>query len=133
MMKSDEPLVVARNFAELLNMPAFLVDTDGALLYYNKAAEKILGRTFAETGPMSASVWSRIFIPTDEVGAPLLPETLPLVVAMIEQRPATRTMWISGIDNARRHIEVVAFPILGSTGENLGSMALFWELRETGS
>ena len=128
MSRNEEPLAVARRFGELLNVPVFLVDPDGSLLYYNPPAERVLGRTFDETGPVSASVWSRIFIPTDESGTPLLPETLPLVIAMTENRPAARSMWISGIDNTRRHIQVAAFPILGPEGKNLGSMAVFWEL-----
>jgi len=128
MPKNEEPLLAARRFAELLNVPVFLVDPDGNLLYYNTPAEKVLGKTFDATGPMAASVWSRIFVPTDESGAPLLPETLPLMIALAENRPATRSMWISGIDNTRRHIQVAAFPILAPNGDNLGSMAVFWEL-----
>ena len=128
MPENDGPLDIAQRFGESLNVPVFLVSSDGNLLYYNRAAEKVLGRTFGETGPMAASIWSRIFIPTDESGIPLLPETLPLMIAMNENTPATRTMWISGIDNTRRHIEVAAFPIPGPTGESVGSMAVFWEL-----
>lgn len=110
-------------------MPVFIVDPEGNLLYYNEAAEKIFGRRFKDTGSMAASVWSRIFVPTDESGNPLMPEALPLMIAMTEMHAAYSRFWIRGIDNVSRHIEVAAFPIISKASENLGSMAIFWETR----
>jgi hypothetical protein len=117
----------ARRFAEVLEIPAFLVDTDGVLLFYNPPAAEILGRSYEETGPMAASVWGRLFIPTDESGIPQDPESLPLMVALTEKKPATGTLWIKGIDNATRHITVAAIPILGKENRLFGAIALFWE------
>jgi PAS fold len=45
---------MARGFISNLSTPAFLVDQQGVLVYYNEAAEEILGLTFAEAGPMPA-------------------------------------------------------------------------------
>jgi len=122
-----ESLEAARVFAGALTIPVFLVDPDGDLLFYNTEAGRVLGRSFGDTGPMAAAVWGRIFIPTDENGGPLAPETLPLIVALAEKKPATGTFWIRGIDNINRHITVAAFPILGDQGKCLGAMAVFWE------
>ncbi len=129
---SDQPkeLVVAQQLASALAMPIFVVDPEGSLLFYNEAAEKILGRKFEQTGEMSAGVWSRIFVPTDEHGSPLLPETLPLMIALTEHRPAHDRIWISGIDNVRRHIEIVAFPLTTKENRERGAIAIFWEVRE---
>ena len=63
----------AIRFAAEIVAPIFIVEAEGQLLFYNKAAEAILGRTFTETGEMGSGAWSRIFIPTDENGSPLLP------------------------------------------------------------
>jgi PAS domain-containing protein len=83
------PIDLARQFGQTFQVPVFLVDLEGNLLYFNKAAGEVLGRTFEETGSMSAGVWSRIFLPTDESGSPLDPEKLPLMVALTEGKPAT--------------------------------------------
>jgi len=130
MPSGEETLDLARRFGETLNVPVFLVDTEGNLLFYNQAAGVVLGRTFEDTGPMTASVWSRIFVPTDEAGSPLLPESLPLMIALTENRPSAGSLWIQGIDNILRHIKVAAFPLLSSEGQNLGAMAVFWELED---
>ena len=126
-MKED-PIEIARAFASVLSVPVFLVDPDGDLLYYNPPAEQVLGRVYDETGPMPAAMWGRIFVPVDEDGTPLVPDELPLMVALSDGIAATDTMWIRGIDNERRHINVAAFPILRNDGKILGAMAVFWEL-----
>jgi len=126
-MKED-PIDIARRFASVLTVPVFLVDPDGDLLYYNPPAEHVLGRVYDETGPMPAAMWGRIFVPVDEDGTPLVPDALPLMVALSAGVPAAGTMWIRGIDNERRHIHVSAFPIHRDDGKSLGAMAVFWEL-----
>ncbi len=118
-----------KSLAEALAGPVFIVDPAGTLLYFNAAAEVILGKQFSETGELQASVWSRLFIPTDEEGEPLLPEHLPLMQTLDQQRPASGRFWIRGLDNAPRHIEVSAFPLTSRSGDFLGAVAMFWEAR----
>jgi PAS domain-containing protein len=127
MAEHDSPLIHAQKFGATLTTPVFVVDRDGTLLYYNKAAEHVLGRTFDETGSMAASTWSRLFLPTDEAGMPLMPETLPLMVALNESHPAYGTLWIRGIDNVQRCISVAAFPITDERPKLIGAVAFFWE------
>lgn len=123
-------VILARQFAGSLALPVFIVDPDGSLVFYNEPAEAILGLRFEETGEMDASEWSRVFVPSEEDGSPLMPEALPLVVAVNEQRPTLRRMWINGLDNVRRHIEVFAFPLSGIAKSHLGAIAIFWEVKE---
>ena len=118
----------AERFAMGLTTPVFIVDPDGNLLYYNEAAGDILGRNFMDTGPISAGAWTRIFLPTDESENPLMPDSLPLMIALQELKPNYGTMWIRGFDNIRRHIGVTAFPIIEITGDLIGAMAIYWEL-----
>ena len=40
-------------------------DPDGSLLFYNDAAEGLLGHRFDETGELLARQWSTMFLPTD--------------------------------------------------------------------
>lgn len=122
-------LILARQLASHLAMSIFIVDPPGNLVYYNEPAEAILGRRFEETGEMPIEEWSTIFKPTDENGNPLAPESLPLVIALTQHRPAHRGMWILGLDGVRRLIEVTAFPLDGQAERYLGALAIFWEPR----
>ena len=120
----------ARELASSLAMPIFIVDPNGTLLYYNRPAENILGRKFQETGKLQASIWSRLFVPTDEHRTPLLPDSLPLMIALTERTPIHKDIWIKGLDNISRHIEVTAFPLIEKSGKFLGAMSIFWEIKE---
>ena len=127
MAENDTPLILAQKFGATLMTPVFVIDRDGTMLYYNHAAEEVLGRKFDETGSMPASTWARLFLPTDEAGTPLMPETLPLMIALNENHPAHGTLWIQGIDNVRRSIAVSAFPITDARPKLIGAVAFFWE------
>jgi PAS domain-containing protein len=118
-----------KDFANALAVPVFIVDRAGTLIFYNAPAENILGKRYSETGELQASAWTRLFIPTDEQGNPLLPEDLPLVRTLNEQRPAGLRFWIRGLDNELRHIEVTSFPLTTESGVFLGAAAMFWEVR----
>lgn len=129
MSQKEIEVILTRQLASYLAMPIFIVDPSGNLLFYNEPAETILGLRFEETGEMPASEWSTIFTPTDEEDRPLAPETQPLMIAFTEGRPAHGKMWIRGLDNVQRHIEVTAFPLIGRYGERkLGAVAIFWEV-----
>jgi PAS domain-containing protein len=123
-------IILTRQLAAYLSVPLFLVDPEGNLLFYNEAAEAILGRRFEETGAMPAEIWSSIFTPVDEQGRPVPPEDLPLMITLVKRRPAYKRLYIQGMDGTRRHIEVAAIPLAGLQGDFLGAAALFWEIEE---
>jgi hypothetical protein len=79
-----------------------------------------LGRRFDETGAMP--------VPVDQEGLPIPPAELALMITLRERRPAHERLFIRGLTGVRRHLEVVAIPILGIQSEFLGAVALFWEL-----
>jgi PAS domain S-box-containing protein len=120
-------LILMRQLASSLVMPIFLVDPSGTLVYYNEAAEQILGVRFDETGEMPASEWTTRWQPSDADGAQLVPERLPLMVALQQSRPAHGELWIQGIDGRRRHIQVTAIPLVAVSDRLLGAAAIFWE------
>jgi PAS domain-containing protein len=127
MTQREIEVILTRQLASYLAMPIFVVDPTGNLIYYNEPAERILGFEFEETGEMPASEWSTVFTPADETGVPLAPESLPLMIALHERRPAYRDFWIQGLDEVPRHIAVTAFPLIGQTNRFLGAVAIFWE------
>ena len=120
-------LILTRQVASQMAMPVFLVDADGTLVFYNEAAEGILGRRFEETGAMTAIEWAEAFAPRDDAGRPLPPEAVPLMIAVREQRPVHAHVSIRGLDAVWRVIEVTAFPLIGLAGRRLGAVAIFWE------
>jgi PAS domain S-box-containing protein len=127
MNQQEIEVILARQLADYLALPIFLVDQEGNLLFYNEPAEKILGHRYEETGPMPATEWATVFQPSDEDGRPLSPEQLPLIVALQEARPAHSGFWIRGLDGVLREIEVIAFPLIGQGDRRLGAVAIFWE------
>jgi PAS domain-containing protein len=118
---------LARQLAGYLSVPFFLVDPDGKLLFYNEAAEAILGRRFDESGAMPLDEWWSVFSRFDDQGRQIERQDHPLMIALAEKRPAYKCYLIRGADDAVRCIEATAIPIAGLQGELLGAVALFWE------
>ena len=128
MPQQEIEMILVRQLASYLAMPIFVVDPEGTLVFYNEPAESLLGRRFEETGEMPMSEWSTIFEPTDETGVPIAPNEVPLAIALTERRPAHRGLWIRGLDNVQRHLEVTGFPLIGQANRYLGAVAIFWEV-----
>lgn len=127
MPQREIEVILARQLAEYLSMPIFIVDPGGNLIFYNEPAELILGCRFEDTGAMPASKLSTLFTPTDEQGNPLPRHVLPLMIALKDRKPANRKFWIQGLDGVRHYISVSAFPLIGQASRFLGAVALFWE------
>ncbi|MCT4623600.1 MAG: PAS domain-containing protein [Schleiferiaceae bacterium] len=120
-------LILARQFADSMNMAVFLVDPEGNLLFYNEAAEDILGIRYSETGAMPVDEWATVFKPTDEHGEPLPPEGLPLVKTLSHRKPAHGSLYIANKLGHKFSITVTSYPIEGKPDRYLGAMALFWK------
>jgi PAS domain-containing protein len=118
-------IIMARGLMSNLTTPAFLVDQEGTLIFFNDAAGELLGVRFEEAGAMPAGEWATRFKPVSADGRPLPPQELPLTIALHESRPAHAAMGIHGQDGVDRHIEVSAFPIVGRSGQT-GAIAIFW-------
>lgn len=123
----DVELIVLRQAASFLATPIFIIGTDGALAYYNEAAERLLGRRYDEMGEMALEEWGSMFTPTDELGEPIPPDELPLARALAEHHPTTGVLHITALSGETRRIEVAAIPLVGQTGRALGALAVFWE------
>jgi PAS domain-containing protein len=120
-------LILAREFAANLAMPIYIADADETLVYFNEPAERIAGRSFAETGEMPVRLWTRMLVPRGVDGASLRREETPGGIAYTERRPAHGSMRITGLDGSEREIATTALPLLGPDNEFHGIMVIFWE------
>lgn len=120
-------LIIARELASQLATATFISDSGGNLVFYNEAAEAILGRTFAEAGAMPADGWTSQFLLEELDGTPMPLERMPAGIALMEQRPAHGKLWMTGLDGERRQLSVTAVPLFASATECVGIIALFWQ------
>jgi PAS domain-containing protein len=119
--------ILVRHLGSRLTVPLFLIDPEGTLVFYNEAAEQLLGRRFDEAGEMNFDAWTTAFAVRDELGQPIEIDEIPLVKALRQRRPAHARFDITGLDGVARNLEVAAFPLQGQGGSRLGAVALFWE------
>ncbi|NNM24016.1 MAG: PAS domain-containing protein [Flavobacteriaceae bacterium] len=120
-------VILSRQLADSLNIPVFIVDPEGNLLFYNAPAEELLGRRFEDTGEMPMEEWSTSFYPTDADGTPIPSDKIPLVSSIKNQMPAHNNFWINSFDGRSVNISATAIPIVGRAGKFVGAMALFWD------
>ena len=120
-------LILVRHLASTLSIPIFLVDGDGTLVFYNEAAEPLLGHRFDETGEMALGDWTTAYAVRDESGRLVGLDEIPLVRALRGRRPIHGRIDITALDGAARTLEVSAFPLEGHGEQLLGAVALFWE------
>jgi PAS domain-containing protein len=123
-------IILNRQLADCLAIPVFITDTIGNLLFYNESAEDILGKRYEDTGEMPVEEWSTIFKSRDENGRLLDAEELPLVIALLHQRPAFKTFWIENLQGKTEKIAVTAYPIIGRTNQFVGAVAIFWRVHD---
>lgn len=126
-MASQKPieLILARNLLSSLSTPAFLVDSDGGLAFYNEAAGEVLGRRFEDLRETDARSWGAQFGPFDERGATIPMDDLEVTKALRHGRPSHGHVTVRSAVGASYDIEVTGVPILGWEGFS-GAMVLFW-------
>jgi PAS domain S-box-containing protein len=119
-------LILARELASNLATPTLIADDQGRLVYYNEAAEEVIGGTFAETGEMPLDEWTASFAPRALDSEPLSAEERPTRIAFEERRPAHQRFMITSRDGVDREVAVTAFPLFAHADEFVGVMAIFW-------
>ena len=127
-MPAQKPLelILARNLLTSISTPAFLVDDNAALVFYNEAAGALLGRSFEDAGRMSPEQWTATYGPFDAEGKPLELDDLPTTRAVREGRPAHAVFKIRAANGGIHEIESSAFPIVASEEGSSGAMIFFW-------
>jgi PAS domain-containing protein len=128
MAQREIELILMRQLASYLAQPIVLVNANGDLLFFNEPAEAIVGKRFDEIAEIRRGEMTALFKPSDNHGAPIKREDLPLTIAIDKRQPAHLRYWIQGLDGVRRKVENTAFPLVGQTGQVLGAVAIFWEI-----
>jgi PAS domain-containing protein len=121
------PLILARELAANLATPMFLLDEVGTLVYFNEAAESLIGRPFAELGEIPSAEFGEMLRLRESDGTPLRRRDTPAGIAFSERRPAHRAHMATGYDGMERAVEVTAFPLLGDADEMHGVVTVFWQ------
>jgi PAS domain-containing protein len=119
-------LILARAFSSNLSTPTLLTDARGYLVYYNEAAERAVGKRFAEIGEMPIEEWLDPFAPRTSSGELLPLEQRPTWIALNERRPAHLRYGVTSADGFDREIEVSAFPLFAHADEFVGAVVFFW-------
>ena len=119
-------LIRAREIATNLAIPMVVLDAEGTIVFYNRAAETFFGQPFEEAGELTNDAWAASFTPEDENGERIRMRDLPAGVALTARRPYHRPIFYTDADGARHEIEVTAFPLIGREGELHGAVTIVW-------
>jgi PAS domain-containing protein len=126
-------LILARNLLTSISTPAFLVDSEACLLFYNEAAGAMLGRSFEDTGRLAQADWTSTFGPFANGDEPLAMDENPLSGMLREGKPGHARFVIHSATGARHRIEASGFPLVGPNDAESGAMILFWPAEEESS
>jgi PAS domain-containing protein len=119
-------LILAREFASNLATPTLIADDQGTLVFYNEAAEAVVGLPFAEAGEIPLDDWTAKFAPRTADSEPALPERRPTRIALDQRRAAHERYRITSVDGVEREVSVTAFPLFAHADEFVGIVAIFW-------
>jgi PAS domain-containing protein len=122
-------LIRAREIATNLSIPITLFDPDGTIVFYNRAAETMMGTTFEERGEIAAEEWTMLFAPETPDGKPLPLEELPTGIALTERKPHHRELCFTDAEGNQHEVSVTGFPLIGRENELFGAVTVFWVRR----
>jgi PAS domain-containing protein len=118
-------LILAREFASNLATPTAIADDQGTVVFYNEAAEAVVGTPFAEAADLSLDEWGTRFAPRTESG-PVSAEQLAGQVALQERRAVHERYRVTSVDGVERDVSVTAFPLFAQGEEFVGIVVIFW-------
>jgi PAS domain-containing protein len=120
-------LILAREFASNLATPTLIADAEGRLVFYNEAAEEVIGASFGEAGEMPVDEWTASFAPrTRDSEDPLPAERRPVRIALDQQRAAHEQFRVTSREGVVQDVAVTAFPLFAHADEFVGIVAIFW-------
>jgi PAS domain-containing protein len=127
-------LILMRQLASYLATPIFLVGPKGELLFYNEAAEGVLGYRFDEAVELPLAQWIRAFpLFNTESGKHLTVDEIPVVRALKERDPVHGSLLYERPGGERVPVLATAIPLVGQGGKVLGAAAIFWPAAPQGA
>jgi PAS domain-containing protein len=130
MRQGELALILLEQWASHMMMPIWVANQDEVLIFYNEAAEALLGLPFAEAGDMPLGALPTMFNLIADDGSPLSLDVFPLTLAHRKRRPSHGRVRYQALDGVSRRVDVTAFPITWRGGQDLGAVAMFWEAHE---
>jgi len=119
-------LILAREFASNLSTPTLIADERGYLVFYNEAAEDVIGRRFGEVGEVPLDDLLGAFDAKALTGEPIPREDRPARVALDQRRASHLRYIVTSADGVDRELEATAFPLFAHTEEFVGAVVIFW-------
>ena len=119
-------LILARELASNLATPTLIADERGQVVFYNEAAEPVLGGPFPEMGEVHIDDLAASFSPRTREGKSLDVRELPGRVALDEHRADHVRLWITSRDGVEREVSITAFPLFAHADEFVGIVIIFW-------
>jgi PAS domain-containing protein len=119
-------LILARELASNLATPTLIADDRGIAVFYNEAAEAVIGAPFAEIGEVEIDELGASFSPRTPEGEALPIEGLPARVALDQRSAAHERVWVTSRDGVDREVSVTALPLFAHADEFVGIMVIFW-------
>jgi PAS domain-containing protein len=119
-------LILARELAANLATPTMIADDRGCVVFFNEAAEALVGRSFAETGELPLDEWTGSLEPRTFDSEPLPPEDRPGRIGLEDRRAAHQRFRITGHDGVDHDVAVTVFPLFAHADEFVGIMGIFW-------
>jgi PAS domain S-box-containing protein len=123
-------MILLRQLASYLAIPMWMMDDTGNLIYYNEAAEGLLGIRFDDVGPITSENLVGAWHVTQLDGSALPEYDFPVMTALSKRKPAHQAIRFQGMDGVWRAVEVTALPIEGQGERFLGVLATFWEVED---
>lgn len=120
------PLILARELAANLATPMFLIDANGTLVFFNEAAELMLGKRYGEVGAITALEFGAMLDMAYLDGTPMRRRDSPAGFAFYRHEPCHRALLATTLDGARHQFEVTAYPLFGHVGDMHGVLTVFW-------
>ena len=124
------PLILARELASNLATPMFLLDARGIVVYFNDAAELLIGKTFAEMGEITGNDFGELLQVRFLDDRPMGVRESPVGIAFFERRPAHRRVRATAFDGQIREVNSTAFPLFGAQEQLFGVVNVFWPMSE---
>lgn len=120
-------LIRAKHLAESVTAAMFLTDDAGNLIFYNEAAEVLLGRPFADAGTLTAKEWQQAFDVRSRDGEPFPLEAMPGWMVLQKHQPTLGHLRFRSLDGTERTVAVCAVPLFSGPDRFEGAQIIFWE------
>ena len=109
-------------------IPAYFVDKNRKIIYWNRAAEEISGYTAAEV--LGSHCFDDILIHIDKTGRSLCRHMCPLAETIKDGAPRTAGVFLHHKAGHRIPVRVHTSPLMDKDGAIVGGVELFTDMRE---